>query len=208
MTETAASHRTVRVIALGDDLLAGAGDSRTLGWIGRAIARSTQETPIDLYACAVPGADSAAIAERWEEDVRARYDRDGQASGTIDHRVVIGIGPGDLDAGISLARARLNLAKVVDGLERWRLPVFVVGPPPATDRSRSAALRDLSQAYRDVCSRRRVPYVDTLDPLLTHDQWLGDLADSPTGMPGQAGYGLLAWLVLHGGFEDWVTAST
>ena len=36
-----------------------------------------------------------------------------------------------------------------------------------------------------------------------HEQWRKDLAANH-GHPGQAGYGLMAWLVLHRGWYDWL----
>ncbi|MCR6491674.1 hypothetical protein LJB74_04265 [Cellulomonas sp. P24] len=49
-----------------------------------------------------------------------------------------------------------------------------------------------------------MPYVDTFTPLITHEQWLADLASGDGVLPGQAGYGLMAWLVLHTGWFDWL----
>jgi hypothetical protein len=38
-----------------------------------------------------------------------------------------------------------------------------------------------------------------------HEQWRSDLGASHDGVhPGQAGYGLIAWLVLHGGWDQWL----
>ena len=39
--------------------------------------------------------------------------------------------------------------------------------------------------------------------LLNHEQWRQDLAANG-GTPGQAGYGLMAWLVLHRGWFQWL----
>ena len=36
--------RNIRIVAVGDDLLAGVGDPRTLGWFGRVMARTPQTT--------------------------------------------------------------------------------------------------------------------------------------------------------------------
>nr|WP_165831849.1 GDSL-type esterase/lipase family protein [Brachybacterium endophyticum] len=198
----------MRLIALGEELLAGVGDARALGWLGRAVAREQGARPrIQLYTSAIPGESSASLAERWDEEVRVRADADGLAQGLVEHRVVLGLGSADIDQGVSLARSRLNLAKVLDGLERMRIPSFVVGPPPSADRERSASLVELSGAFDDVCARRRVPYVDTVRSLEGHDQWSSDLARTGTDRPGQTGYGLMAWLVLHGGFGRFLGTS-
>lgn len=206
MTEPAPSQpRRIRLIALGDELLAGVGDARALGWLGRAVARQQAHgAPVELYSVALPHDTSASLAERWEVDVARRSDPEAAAAGHLEHRVVIGLGTGDVAGGISLARSRLNLAKVLDGLERLRVPMFVVGPPPVRDRGRTAAIRELSAAYADVCERRRVPYVDTVEALADHEQWTTDLALSGTEHPAQTGYGLMAWLVLHAGFGRWL----
>lgn len=198
----------IRIIALGDELLAGAGDARALGWLGRAVANEQgADSRVDLYTSALPQETSAGLAERWDEEVSRRLDERGRAEGSIDHRVVLGLGRADITSGISLARSRLNLAKVLDGLERQRISAFVVGPPPSRDPGLTSSVRDLSGAYEDVCSRRRIPYVDTVNALDGHEQWVSDIARSPGDHPGQTGYGLMAWLVLHGGFGSWLGTS-
>ncbi len=63
---------------------------------------------------------------------------------------------------------------------------------------------DLSQAAEEVCLRRNVPYVDAFEPLRNHEQWTADVAAAGGTHPGQAGYGLLAWLVLHRGWYEWL----
>lgn len=199
----------IRIIALGDELLAGVGDARALGWLGRAVASEQgADSRIDVFTAALPAQSSADLAERWDEDVQRRFSTQGQADGSIDHRVVVAMGRGDVEAGISLARSRLNLAKILDGLERLRIPAFVVGPPPSRDPGTTSSVRELSAAFEDVCSRRRIPFVDTVGGLTGHDQWESDLSRSPGDHPGQTGYGLMAWLVLHAGFGSWLGTSS
>ena len=198
----------IRIIALGDELLAGVGDARALGWLGRAVASEQgARAPIDVFSAALPGETSAELSERWDADVQRRFDRDAQSDGSIDHRVVLAMGRADVPTSTSLARSRLNLAKVLDGLERMRIPAFVVGPAPSRDRATTAATKELSAAFSDVCSRRQIPYVDMVAGLEGHEQWEGDLVTSAGDHPGQTGYGLMAWLVLHGGFGSWLGTS-
>ncbi|AXK45416.1 GDSL-type esterase/lipase family protein [Brachybacterium saurashtrense] len=209
MTPAPTPESRIRIIALGDELLAGVGDARALGWLGRAVASEQgADSRIDVFAAALPGETSAELADRWDAEVHRRLSAEGQADGSVDHRIVLALGRGDVPAGISLARSRLNLAKVLDGLERLRLPAFVVGPAPSADSGTTAAVRELSAAFEDVCSRRRIPYVDTVGGLVGHDQWESDLARSAGDHPGQTGYGLIAWLVLHAGFGRWLGTSS
>ena len=49
---------------------------------------------------------------------------------------------------------------------------------------------------------------DCFRPLVGHEQWRSDVnASSDRVHPGQAGYGLIAWLVLHNGWNDWMRIS-
>ncbi|UJP41425.1 GDSL-type esterase/lipase family protein [Cellulomonas palmilytica] len=187
----------LRLVVIGDELVAGAGDPKSLGWVGRVAARTRTDDRLTVLTLAVPGETTTELGQRWEDEVARRLVPD------VDTRLVIGLGRSDLGAGLSLARSRLNLANVLDVAEQRRLPAFVVGPPPgaAADGDR---LAELSGAFGDVATRRRVPYVDTYTPLAAHEQWLADLAAGDGLLPGQAGYGLMAWLVLHTGWHTWL----
>lgn len=195
----------VRLIALGDELIAGAGDTRMLGWLGRSAVRAAEgQVPVDLWPVALPGDTTYSLSQRWDRDVTQRIDVEGQQTGRTDHRVVLGLGRGDAVSGITVPRSRLNLATVLDGLERMRMPSFVVGPPPAADPELTARLREHSLAYADVCARRHLPYVEVIEHLADHDQWQSEMRSGDRDLPGQVGYGLMTWLVLNAGFERWL----
>ncbi|WP_182354443.1 GDSL-type esterase/lipase family protein [Flaviflexus huanghaiensis] len=191
------SREEFRIMVVGDELVAGRGDARAMGWTGRVIART--ESPISLTAMVlpIPGEDTHRLAERWESEVVPRM------SSEADNRLVIGLGSRDIDSSISLVRSRLNLANILDQAARLQMPAFVVGPPPRSDVA-ADKLSDLSKAFHDVAQRRGVPFVDTYHPLAHHDQWQTDMADPQAYTPQQAGYGLLAWLVLHNGWHHWL----
>lgn len=185
-----------RICVVGDELVAGVGDARGLGWTGRVAARSIGEEPAQWYPLAVPGESSTALSGRWESECNRRF-------GAGDNRLVVAPGATDLLDGVSLARSRLNLANVLDDATNRRIPCYVLGPAPRNDVD-ADALAELSTAFADVCGRRRIPYVETFAPLRDHEQWLADLASTDGTHPQQAGYGLLAWLVLHNGWHDWL----
>ena len=189
-----------RICVVGDELVAGVGDAKGLGWVGRVTARTALEPPPVVMTLAVPGETTGGLAMRWGSEAGLRLQD--APEGTPCH-LVVGLGRADLTSGTSLARSRLNLANVLDEAESRRLSAFVVGPPPGAheDPERQA---ELSAAFADVAQRRRVPYVETYAPLAQHEQWQADLAAGDGRVPGQAGYGLMAWLVLHSGWHRWL----
>jgi lysophospholipase L1-like esterase len=191
----------LRVCVVGDDLVAGVGDPRSLGWVGRVGARTPRtEASVTLFPLGVPGETTAGLLARWREETGRRFAGADPAS----FRLVVGLGHADLDEGVSLARSRLNLANIVDECASQALPVFVVGPPPTSRGAAAEYQVELSDAFTDVCLRRQVPYVDCWTPLAQHEDWLTDLAAGDGRHPGQVGYGLLAWLVLHNGWAHWL----
>lgn len=194
----AAGQAPRRVCVVGDDLVAGVGDPKALGWVGRVTNRTGLSAGDAVFALGVPGESTGGLLHRWREETGRRW-----APGA-DNRLVLGLGAADVGEDISLARSRLNVANVLDEAQTRRVPVLVVGPPPGPDPAVQGRARELAEAFGDVCARRGVTYVDCFAPLTTHEQWFGDLAASDGHHPGQVGYGLLAWLVMHGGWYEWL----
>ncbi|RYV50162.1 GDSL-type esterase/lipase family protein [Pengzhenrongella frigida] len=188
---------SLRLAVIGDELAAGAGDPKGIGWVGRVAARTHAQPTAMFLTLAVPGETTTALAGRWEDEAARRF------SPEADNRLIVALGRADIAAGLSLARSRLNLANILDVADAQRVPTFVVGPPPG-HADDGAQIAELSGAYADVAARRRVPFVDMYTPLATHEQWLGDLAAGDGVLPGQAGYGMMAWLVLHTGWHLWL----
>lgn len=194
--------RDVRVAVIGDSFVTGYGDPKGLGWLGRVVARTPHdEVDLTVHNLGVRGDSTGGVLARWQEETARRF------SPGVDNRLVVAVGTNDVGQGISLARTRLNLANVVDDAVAAGLEPFVVGPPPVLDPATNERLKVVVDAERDVCERRGVPFVDCFDPLVGHEQWYADLGAGDGIHPGQAGYGLLAWLVLHGGWYRWLGVS-
>jgi lysophospholipase L1-like esterase len=192
--------RDLRICVVGDGLVAGLGDARSLGWVGRVGARTPRTGGrVTMFALGVPGEASPALLARWRNETGRRF-----AGECVSPRLVVGVGREDLRQGVSLARSRLNLANLLDDTQAAGLPALVVGPPPTLDAALNDQLGSLCGALADVAGRRGVPYVETFAPLAAHEDWLTDLAAGDGLHPGQAGYGLMAWLVLHGGWNSWL----
>lgn len=192
----------MRICVIGDELIAGAGDPRGLGWVGRVIARSQFDVPPLVMTLPMPGENSQALSERWEAEVLPRL------HGDDDVRLVVAPGVADLTSGLSLPRTRLYCATIADQAAKRSIPTMFVGPAPLAGID-SASVAELSRAVSDVASRRDLPFVNCCDPLIGNEQWFEDMATSSARsslghtLPGQAGYGLLAWLVLHQGWYEW-----
>ncbi|WP_115726999.1 GDSL-type esterase/lipase family protein [Actinomyces culturomici] len=196
----------MRLCVVGDELVAGAGDPRGLGWVGRVVARSEFPDPPTVMALGMPGETTRALSTRWEAEVSPRLASGGPRG------LLIGVGAADVKAGASSARSRLNLANVTDRATTLGIPCFVVGPPPLAGADQQA-VKELSRSCAEVCQRRGLPFVDTYTPLVSHDQWFEDMAASRARtsdgltLPGQSGYALIAWLVLHCGWYEWTGAT-
>ena len=191
--------RDVGICFVGDSFTAGYGDPKALGWVGRVMARTHHpDVDITAYNLGVRGQDSGDLVTRWRAECMPRWQE------RAERRLVVSAGHNDLWHGLSTARSRLNLANVIDEATSSGISPFVVGIPPSGDADLNARIEVLAAAQADVCSRRGVPYVDCYRPLVTHDQWIGELAAGDGVHPGQVGYGLMAWLVLHNGWEQWL----
>jgi lysophospholipase L1-like esterase len=195
--------RDVGMVFVGASMTAGYGDPKGLGWVGRVVAR-TQHPDLDLtaYNLGVRGNTSGDVVARWGAECHPRW------KGRGERRLVLSVGTNDVVSGMTMARSRLNLANILDEATNAGIGVFVVGLAPSLDAELNRRLEALAEAQADVCARRGITYVDCFRPLVTHDQWMADLAASPDrAHPGQAGYGLIAWLVLHNGWNDWLSLS-
>jgi hypothetical protein len=118
--------------------------------------------------------------------------------------LVLALGAADIRAGITISRSRLNLASLLDDAIREGVKVFVVGPTPTGDPEMDYEIEHLSAGFEDVVRRRQIPYVDCFKPLKEHDGWQQETSQHPRGLPGQVGYGLVAWLVLNRGWFEWL----
>lgn len=190
------------VFFVGDELVAGHGDPKALGWAGRVVARTLPlSADLRFHTLAVPGETTGELASRWDDEALRRRGPAEQSTGS-DH-VVVAIGRHDVSRGVSPTMTRLHLANTLDRASALGLKAMVVGPPPiaAVDRR---AIAEYAALCEESAARRDVPYVDMYGPLARHDQWATDMDTSGGELPLQAGYGLMAWLVLHSQWHEWL----
>jgi hypothetical protein len=191
----------MNIFFVGDELVAGKGDPKALGWTGRVIARTiTDGFDLTFHSLGVPGETIIEMAARWEDEVVRRVrTRESNA-------IVFAAGRADVRQKSSLSMIRLSLASSLDAAKGMGFKAMLIGPPPGVPED-NEAIAELGAICEDAATRRGVPYVDTYGPLVTHEHWVTDMATSVDALPGPAGYGLLAWLVLHAKWREWLGLS-
>ncbi|MGC4173851.1 GDSL-type esterase/lipase family protein [Demequina sp.] len=188
------------IFLVGDELVAGHGDPKALGWAGRVAARTLAVAPdCRFHTLAVPGETTGEMTARWDDEALRRLASDDGSS----RYVVFAVGRADLRRGVSPTMTRLNLANALDRAQALGFSALVVGPPP-TSGDENQAIAELAALCDDAASRRGAPYVDMYGPLARHEQWLHDMTLGDGSLPLQAGYGLMAWLVLNSAWHDWL----
>jgi lysophospholipase L1-like esterase len=190
--------RNLRVVVLGDELLTGAGDPKGLGWLGRVQARIPQGDDVAFFPLAKIGETTAQLLERWQSEALPRFSKE------TENYLVIALSSQDILAQTTISRSRLNLASLLDDAIREGVNVFVVGPTPTGVKEYDAEVSELSAGFADVVKRRQLKYVDCFNPLKEHEGWLAEVSSHPRRLPGQVGYGLMAWLVLNKGWFEWL----
>ena len=190
---TSAGLRDVRICVFGDSFVAGVGDPKALGWVGR-VARTPPSTGVALtvYPLGVRGQTTEDIVVRMPlECLRAcRGD---------EHGVVLAVGVADAFTDFPVAR---SVATLEFGLQSMQARRLVVGPPPvgpAETRPDRRAGRRLRLALP---AHRRAVHLDVPSAGRTPPWSAQNFADGLH--PAQAGYGMLADVVLTGGWYEWL----
>ena len=190
------------VFFVGDELAAGHGDPKALGWTGRVAARTLPYAPeLRFHTLAVPGETTGELTARWDDEALRRVGEGGV--GVTSNAVLIAVGRHDVVRGVSPTMTRLNIANALDRAKALGFRTMLAGPPPGLPEHNDS-IAELSALCEESAARRAVPYVDMFGPLARHEQWLADITMGDDDLPRQAGYGLMAWLVLHSAWYEWL----
>ncbi|PKQ25437.1 MAG: lysophospholipase [Actinobacteria bacterium HGW-Actinobacteria-4] len=190
------------VFFVGDELVAGHGDPKALGWAGRVAARTLAHDPdLAFHTLAVPGESTGEMTTRWDGEALRRVGPLG-VGGTTNF-VLFAIGRHDVYREISPTLTRLNLANALDRASALGMAPMLAGPPPGAERH-NGPISELAALCQEAAARRSVPYVDMFGPLARHEQWATDMESRADSLPLQAGHGLMAWLVLHSQWYSWL----
>src|SRR5664279_3585424 len=190
------------VFFVGDELTAGHGDPKALGWTGRVAARTLPLAPdLRFHTLAVPGETTGELTARWDDEALRRIGEGGV--GNTSNAVLFAVGRHDVVRGVSPTMTRLNIANALDRAKALGFRTMLAGPPPGLPEHNDS-IAELSALCEESAARRAVPYVDMYGPLARHEQWLADINMGDDDLPRQAGYGLMAWLVLHSAWHEWL----
>jgi lysophospholipase L1-like esterase len=194
----------LRLLCFGDSFVAGVGDPRGQGWVGRVVeAVHAAGRPLMAYNLGVRRETSVEVA------VRLRFEAMPRLLAGADCRVVFAVGANDttVEAGAERVppdRSCMALDKMLDQVADLGLPAAVAGPPPAGDDAQQARVVALTDAFAEVCAAREVPFWPVAQTLLASRTWLDEAAAGGGAHPGAAGYELLARTLLDAGLLDWL----
>ncbi|HKG03317.1 MAG TPA: GDSL-type esterase/lipase family protein [Conexibacter sp.] len=196
----------LRLLCFGDSFVAGVGDPRGQGWVGRVVeAAHAAGRPLMAYNLGVRRETSIEVAVRWRFEAMPRL------FAGADCRVVFAVGANDTtfeNGAVRVApeRSCMALDKMLDQVAALGLPVAVAGPPPAGDAAQQGRVVALSDAFAEVCAAREVPFWPVAEPLIASRTWLDEAAAGDGAHPAARGYDLLAQTLLGAGLLAWLQA--
>lgn len=191
------------VFFVGDELVAGHGDPKALGWAGRVAARTLPLAPdLCFHTLAVPEESSGEMTARWDDEALRRL-RPHTGDQSALNFVLFAVGRHDVYRNVSPTMTRLNLANAMDRAQALGFVAMLAGPPPGK-ASENERIAELAAVCQEAAGRRNVPYIDMYGPLARHATWATDMESGRDSLPLQAGYGLMAWLVLHSRWHAWL----
>jgi lysophospholipase L1-like esterase len=196
----------LRLLCFGDSFVAGVGDPRGQGWVGRVVeAAHAAGRPLMAYDLGVRRETSVEVAVRWRFEAMVRL------FAGADCRVVFAVGTNDttVESGavrVAPERSCMALEKMLEQVAELGLPAAVAGPPPAGDAEQQTRVVALSDAFAQVCAMRDVPFWPVAETLLASPTWLDEAGAGDGAHPAAGGYELLARTLLDGGLLAWLQA--
>ncbi len=196
-----------RLFFIGDSFVNGTGDPEALGWVGRVCAAvQASGRPITFYNLGIRGNTTAQILQRWRTEVEARLAPGSKSC------FVFSFGANDVT--FSNQARRLSHAESLDHARHLLTtaqalgPVLMVGSPPiADDTEANQRLSLLCNDLSNVCEELAIPFVHTLQRLLSTSTWMEEAIAHDGAHPGAAGYQALADLLLRSPtWQIWISS--
>ena len=190
----------MRLIFIGDSIVAGSGDDECRGWVGR-VGSASRRAGVDHtpYNLGIGGNTAADVLARWEREVTLRL------SDEIENRLVVQVGVNDARDGVErpAADSARDLAAIVDGVRGIGLEPLVVGPIPTAQAEESERIGALSRTFAQVCADAGATYIEVHAALRDNGTFLAS-QQSDGYHPDADGYAEIAQVVLHNGWWEWL----
>jgi lysophospholipase L1-like esterase len=191
----------MRLIFIGDSIVAGTGDDECRGWVGR-VGTATRRAGVDHtpYNLGIGGDTAADVLARWQAEVTRRLNPE------IENRLVAQFGVNDARDGVERAPddSVADLVAFVDDVRTVGLEPLVVGPIPTLQPVESERIGALSEHFAATCAELRTPFVEVHAALRESPAFLGALVESDGYHPNADGYAEIAQVVLHNGWWEWL----
>ena len=190
----------MRLIFIGDSIVAGSGDDECRGWVGR-VGSATRRAGVDHtpYNLGIGGDTTAGVLARWEDEVTRRLNPE------IENRLAIQVGVNDARDRVERdpEASAADLGTLVEGVRRSGLEPLVVGPTPTAQAAESERVGALSERFAGVCAERGVAFVELHAALRGSGSFLASLV-ADGYHPDADGYGEIAQVVLQNGWWQWL----
>jgi lysophospholipase L1-like esterase len=190
----------MRLIFIGDSIVAGSGDDECRGWVGR-VGSASRRAGVDLtpYNLGIGGHTAGDVLARWEREVTLRL------SDEIENRLVVQVGVNDARDGVErpAGDSVRDLAAIIDGVRGIGLEPLVVGPIPTAQADESERIAALSRRFAETCADRNAAFIEVHAALRDNGTFLASL-ESDGYHPDAEGYAEIAQVVLHNGWWEWL----
>ena len=190
----------MRLLFIGDSIVAGSGDDECRGWVGR-VGTASRRAGVDLtpYNLGIGGDTAGDVRARWRDEVTRRL------SDEIENRLVVQVGVNDGRDGVERPAddSVRDLLEVVEGARGIGLEPLVVGPIPTAQRDESERIGALSRRFADACAGVGAAFVEVHAGLRDNGAFLASLG-SDGYHPDADGYAEIAQVVLHNGWWEWL----
>jgi lysophospholipase L1-like esterase len=190
----------MRLIFIGDSIVAGSGDDECRGWVGR-VGSATRRAGVDHtpYNLGIGGDTAGGVLFRWEQEVMRRLNPD------LENRLVIQVGVNDVRDGVEgdPEQSVADLVAFVDGARAAGLEPLVVGPIPTAKPAESERIAALSERFAAACSERGAAFIEVHAALRDSGVFLASV-EGDGYHPDADGYAEIAQVVLHNGWWEWL----
>jgi acyl-CoA thioesterase I len=191
----------MRLIFIGDSIVAGSGDDECRGWVGR-VGSASRRAGVDHtpYNLGIGGNTAADVLARWEQEVTRRLNPE------IENRLVVQVGVNDARDGVERPAGDTvrDLAAIVDGARGIGLEPLVVGPIPTAQPEESERIGALSNRFAELCGERDAAFIEVHAALRDNATLLASMANGDGYHPDADGYAEIAQAVLHNGWWEWL----